>query len=556
MSIQENFSEISTPNGTITFAIMQTNFWVGDIKGNVGKMKALALDAKARGADVVIFPELALIGYPPEDLLLRPTLAERVKIAMNELAKIDGIVTILGYPHVDNHGTFNSAAILQGGSQKGFYHKQCLPNYGVFDEKRYFKKGRNQVLFDYKGLTIGLLICEDIWHEAPIKALKDEGAEMVVVLNASPFEVGKQAERKALIARQSSTHKLPIIYVNTVGAQDDIVFDGGSIVSQADGEIAHEGARFLNQLIMATFDASSGRFDTQAKPPLDLSEESQIYQALVVGLRDYVNRSGFKGVIVGLSGGIDSALTLAIAVDALGADKVYAVMMPYEYTSQMSLDDAAAQAARLNVSYTICPIHDAVAGLKSTLAPLFAGAAPDVTEENLQARARGVILMALSNKFGHMVISTGNKSENAVGYSTLYGDMVGGFDVLKDVYKTDVYRLADYRNRLEDNPVIPERVITRPPSAELRPDQKDQDSLPDYALLDAILKMYIDEDLGYKAICAAGFDPEVVERVLTMVDRAEHKRRQGAIGTKITKKSFGRERRYPLVNGWSVTGEF
>ncbi|MDO5051251.1 MAG: NAD+ synthase [Moraxella equi] len=556
MSIQENFSEISTPNGTITFAIMQTNFWVGDIKGNVGKMKALALDAKARGADIVIFPELALIGYPPEDLLLRPTLAERVKIAMNELAKIDGIVTILGYPHVDNHGTFNSAAILQGGSQKGFYHKQCLPNYGVFDEKRYFKKGRNQVLFDYKGLTIGLLICEDIWHEAPIKALKDEGAEMVVVLNASPFEVSKQAERKALIARQSSTHKLPIIYVNTVGAQDDIVFDGGSIVSQADGEIAHEGARFLNQLIMATFDVSSGRFDTQVKPPLDLSEESQIYQALVVGLRDYVNRSGFKGVIVGLSGGIDSALTLAIAVDALGADKVYAVMMPYEYTSQMSLDDAAAQAARLNVSYTICPIHDAVAGLKSTLAPLFAGAAPDVTEENLQARARGVILMALSNKFGHMVISTGNKSENAVGYSTLYGDMVGGFDVLKDVYKTDVYRLADYRNRLEDNPVIPERVITRPPSAELRPDQKDQDSLPDYALLDAILKMYIDEDLGYKAICAAGFDPTVVERVLTMVDRAEHKRRQGAIGTKITKKSFGRERRYPLVNGWSVTGEF
>lgn len=249
-------------------------------------------------------------------------------------------------------------------------------------------------------------------------------------------------------------------------------------------------------------------------------------------------------------------MTLAIAVDALGADKVYAVMMPYEYTSQMSLDDAAAQAARLNVSYTICPIHDAVAGLKSTLAPLFAGAAPDVTEENLQARARGVILMALSNKFGHMVISTGNKSENAVGYSTLYGDMVGGFDVLKDIYKTDVYRLADYRNRLEENPVIPERVITRPPSAELRPDQKDQDSLPDYALLDAILKMYIDEDLGYKAICAAGFDPAVVERVLTMVDRAEHKRRQGAIGTKITKKSFGRERRYPLVNGWSVTGEF
>lgn len=561
MSIQENFSEISVPNpqnpaNTITFALMQTNFWVGDIKGNVNKMKALALDAKARGADIVIFPELSLVGYPPEDLLLRPTLSERVKIAMNELAKIEGIVTILGYPHVDHHGTFNSAAILQGGSQKGFYHKQCLPNYGVFDEKRYFKEGRNQVLFDYKGLTIGLLICEDIWHEKPIKTLKEEGAELIIVLNASPFEVGKQDERKALIKHQSATHGLPIIYVNTVGAQDDIVFDGGSLISQADGEIAHEGARFLNQLIMTKFDVASKRFDTQPKAPLQLSAESEMYQALVVGLRDYVNRSGFKGVILGLSGGIDSALTLAIAVDALGSDKVYAVMMPYEYTSQISLDDAAAQAARLNVSYTICPIHDAVAGLKSTLAPLFAGSAPDVTEENLQARARGVILMALSNKFGHMVISTGNKSENAVGYSTLYGDMVGGFDVLKDVYKTDVYRLANYRNRLEDEPVIPERVITRPPSAELRPDQTDQDSLPDYALLDAILKMYIDEDLGYKAICAAGFDPAVVEKVLTMVDRAEHKRRQGAIGTKITKKSFGRERRYPLVNGWSVTGEF
>lgn len=561
MSIQENFSEISVPNpqnptNTITFALMQTNFWVGDIKGNVNKMKALALDAKARGADIVIFPELSLVGYPPEDLLLRPTLSERVKIAMNELAKIEGIVTILGYPHVDHHGTFNSAAILQGGSQKGFYHKQCLPNYGVFDEKRYFKEGRNQVLFDYKGLTIGLLICEDIWHEKPIKTLKEEGAELIIVLNASPFEVGKQDERKALIKHQSATHGLPIIYVNTVGAQDDIVFDGGSLISQANGDIAHEGARFLNQLIMTKFDVASKRFDTQPKAPLQLSAESEMYQALVVGLRDYVNRSGFKGVILGLSGGIDSALTLAIAVDALGSDKVYAVMMPYEYTSQISLDDAAAQAARLNVSYTICPIHDAVAGLKSTLAPLFAGSAPDVTEENLQARARGVILMALSNKFGHMVISTGNKSENAVGYSTLYGDMVGGFDVLKDVYKTDVYRLADYRNRLEDEPVIPERVITRPPSAELRPDQTDQDSLPDYALLDAILKMYIDEDLGYKAICAAGFDPAVVEKVLTMVDRAEHKRRQGAIGTKITKKSFGRERRYPLVNGWSVTGEF
>lgn len=551
---QTSFHTADTTTGQMTFAIIQTNFWVGDIAGNVKKMHALTLDAKARGADIVIFPELALVGYPPEDLLLRPTLGERVREAMAKLAEIEGIVVILGYPHIDHHGTFNSAAILQDGSQKGFYHKQCLPNYGVFDEQRYFQKGRNQVLFDYKGITIGLLICEDIWHDEPIQMLKQAGADLVIVINASPFEIGKQTARKELLTKQSSAHHLPIIYVNTVGAQDDIVFDGGSLITQSDGSVAHEGVRFLNQLLMARFDTQNKTFDTQAKAPLVLSEESEMYQALVVGLRDYVNRSGFKGVIVGLSGGIDSALTLCIAVDALGSDRVYAVMMPYEYTAQISLEDAEAQAARLNVSYTVCPIHDAVAGLRSALAPLLANSEPDVTEENLQARARGTILMALSNKFGHMVISTGNKSENAVGYSTLYGDMVGGFDVLKDVYKTDVYRLANYRNRLEDNPVIPERVITRPPSAELRPNQKDQDSLGDYDTLDHILRMYIDDDLGYKAIVAAGFEPKTVEKILGMVDRAEYKRRQGAIGTKITKKSFGRERRYPLVNGWSIKG--
>lgn len=547
--------EVTTPIGKIKIALMQTNFWVGDIAGNVRKMHALSLDAKARGADIVIFPELALIGYPPEDLLLRPTLHERIKSALTQLTKIEDIVIVLGYPHADQSGTYNSVAILHGGNQKGFYHKQCLPNYGLFDERRYFRQGRNHVLFDYKGVSIGLLICEDIWHDAPIKALKDEGANLVLVLNASPFEIGKQAKRKALLHRHASTHQLPIVYLNTVGAQDDIVFDGGSLIVQADGTIAHEGTRFSNQLILAEFDTTTHTFNTQDKAPPDLSQDSEMYRALVVGLRDYVNRSGFKGVILGLSGGIDSALTLCIAVDALGADKVYAVMMPYEYTSAISLEDAAAQATRLNVSYAVCPIHDAVSGLQSTLAPIFGNNTPDVTEENLQARARGVILMALSNKFGHMVISTGNKSENAVGYATLYGDMVGGFDVLKDVYKTDVYRLANYRNSIEDTPVIPERVITRPPSAELRANQTDQDSLPEYDTLDAILRMYIDEDLGYKAICAAGFDPATVERVLHLVDKAEHKRRQGAIGTKVTKKSFGRERRYPLVNGWSIKGE-
>lgn len=537
----------------INFAVVQTPFLVGDIVGNTKKMRAAAMDAKSKGADVVIFPELALIGYPPEDLLLRPSLSERIKIAMANLSEIEGILMIVGYPHVDHHGTFNSAAIIQGGSQKGFYHKQCLPNYGVFDERRYFDKGRNQVLFDYKGVTMGLLICEDIWQDTPIANLKAAGAELIVTINASPFEIDKQLKRKELLAKQALKYGLPIIYANAVGGQDDLVFDGGSMMVNASGEIAQEASRFLGQLLIAPFDITSKQFAQQTKAPLQLSAESEMYQALVVGLRDYVNRSGFGGVIVGLSGGIDSALTLCIATDALGADKVYAVMMPYKYTSDISIEDAEAQAKRLNVSYTVCPIHDAVAGLRSSLAPLFAGnASLGVTEENLQARARGVILMALSNKFGHMVVNTSNKSEVAVGYGTLYGDMVGGFGALKDVYKTDVYRLAAYRNRLEDTPVIPERVILRAPSAELRPDQKDQDSLPDYDTLDAILRLYIEEDLSFKDIVKAGFDEETVAKVLRMVDINEYKRRQAPIGSKIGKRAFGRERRYPLVNAWQI----
>jgi len=487
-------------------------------------------------------------------LLLRPSLSGRVKSALSSLSDIDDIVMIVGYPHVDHHGTFNSAAILHNGHQKGFYHKQILPNYGVFDERRYFDKGRNQVLFDYKGITIGLLICEDLWEKGPIAELKKQGADLIVSLNASPFEIEKQENRKTMLAKRSRENNLPIVYVNAVGGQDDLVFDGGSMVVQADGNVSHEASRFMNQLLLATFDVKTAKFDSQSKAPLTLSRESEMYQALVVGLRDYVNHSGFTGIIVGLSGGIDSALTLCIAVDALGADKVYAVMMPYEYTSQISLEDAQAQARRLNVSYTVCPIFDAVEGIRHTLAPLFNKSPADTTEENIQARARGVILMALSNKFGHLVITTGNKSELAVGYSTLYGDMAGGFDVLKDVYKSQVYKLASYRNRLEDTPVIPERVITRPPSAELRPDQKDQDSLPDYDILDSILMSYIDEDMGYQDIVDKGFDADMVAKVIQMVDNSEYKRLQAPIGTKISHKAFGRERRYPLVNKWSIKG--
>ncbi|MGP4119075.1 NAD+ synthase [Psychrobacter aquimaris] len=539
---------------TVTFALAQSHFLVGDITTNAEKMRTLALQAREQGADVIIFPELALLGYPPQDLLLRPSLSGRIKSALSTLSDIDDIVMIVGYPHVDHHGTFNSAAILHNGHQKGFYHKQILPNYGVFDERRYFDKGRNQVLFDYKGITIGLLICEDLWEKGPIAELKKQGADLIVSLNASPFEIEKQDNRKTMLAKRSRENNLPIVYVNAVGGQDDLVFDGGSMAIQADGSVAHEAPRFMNQLLLATLDVKTAKFDSQSKAPLTLSRESEMYQALVVGLRDYVNHSGFTGIIVGLSGGIDSALTLCIAVDALGADKVYAVMMPYEYTSQISLEDAQAQARRLNVSYTVCPIFDAVEGIRHTLAPLFNKSPADTTEENIQARARGVVLMALSNKFGHLVITTGNKSELAVGYSTLYGDMAGGFDVLKDVYKSQVYKLASYRNRLEDTPVIPERVITRPPSAELRPDQKDQDSLPDYDVLDGILMSYIDEDMGYQDIVNKGFEAEMVAKVIQMVDNSEYKRLQAPIGTKISHKAFGRERRYPLVNKWSIKG--
>lgn len=539
---------------SLTFAVAQSHFLVGDITANAEKMRKLALQAREQGADVIIFPELGLLGYPPQDLLLRPSLSGRVKSALSSLSDIEDIVMIVGYPHVDHHGTFNSAAILHNGHQKGFYHKQFLPNYGVFDERRYFDRGRNQVLFDYKGITIGLLICEDLWEETPIADLKKQGADIIVSLNASPFEVDKQDKRKEMLTKRSSGHNLPIVYVNAVGGQDDLVFDGGSIVVQADGNIAHEASRFVDQLMLATLNTKTITFDTQSKAPLSLSRESEMYQALVVGLRDYVYNSGFAGVIVGLSGGIDSALTLCIAVDALGADKVYSVMMPYEYTSKISLEDAQAQARRLNVSYTVCPIFDAVEGIRHTLAPLFNQSPADTTEENIQARARGVILMALSNKFGHLVITTGNKSELAVGYSTLYGDMAGGFDVLKDVYKSQVYNLASYRNRLEDTPVIPERVITRPPSAELRPDQTDQDSLPDYEILDEILAAYIDEDMGYQEIVDKGFDTDTVAKIIEMVDNSEYKRIQAPIGTKISHKAFGRERRYPLVNKWSIQG--
>ena len=436
MSNENNSTELK--GKSLKFAMAQSHFMVGDIQNNIQKMRSLAIEARDNGADIIIFPELALLGYPPEDLLLRPSLSDRVKAALSSLTDINDIVMIIGYPHVDYHGTFNSAAIIQNGQQKAFIISKSYQIMAFLMSVVILIKVAIRSTLDYQGLTIGLLICEDLWQEDPIKALKDQGADLVVTINASPFEAGKQHTRQALLHKRATDNNLPIVYVNAVGGQDDLVFDGGSMAIQANGEVAHEAPRFLEHLLYADFDIESGQFDTQAKAPLQLSAESETYQALVVGLRDYVNHSGFEGVIVGLSGGIDSALTLCIAVDALGSDKVYAVMMPYEYTSQISLEDAQAQARRLNVSYTVCPIHDAVAGMRHTLAPLFSKAKMDTTEENIQARARGMILMALSNKFGHLVITTATNLR-WLWATRLYGDMAGGFDVLKDVYKTQVY---------------------------------------------------------------------------------------------------------------------
>jgi NAD+ synthase (glutamine-hydrolysing) len=535
----------------LTLALAQSTFVVGDIAGNAKKIIEQANIAREKGAQIIVFPELALTGYPPEDLLLRPSLALRVNAALAEIAAIEGIVVVVGYPLNEEKKRFNSAGVFAQGAQRGTYRKQKLPNYSVFDEARYFESGKDSVIFEINGRKVGLLICEDIWHRQPIKTLKENGAELVLVLNASPFQIGKQELRRSLLTHRAQENSIAIASVNLVGGQDDLVFDGGSIAINPDGQVAAEAGRFESELLLVNFDLEQRAFVAQ-EPVKPLPKMAEIYQALVLAVSDYVNHSGFPGVIIGLSGGIDSALCLAIAVDALGAERVNAVMMPYTYTAAMSIEDAEAQALRLNVGYHVAEIHHIVDSFTQTLAPLFGDAPVDSTEENLQARARGTLLMALSNKFGHLVLTTGNKSEMSVGYATLYGDMAGGFDVLKDVYKTQVYELAAFRNSLEETPVIPERVITRPPSAELRPDQTDQDSLPPYDVLDAILYGYIERDKSLEALVEQGFDRATVQHVIRLVDRNEHKRKQAAPGPRISGRAFSRERRYPLVNGWTA----
>lgn len=534
---------------SLRIALSAAAFRVGALPDNSRRMAEQATQARDQGAALMVFPELALIGYPPEDLLLRPVLADRIDQALEPLLAVRDIVMVVGLPTIHEGQRFNSAAIVYQGQLHGLYHKQILPNYSVFDERRYFAAGNRSLCFDFKGLRIGLLVCEDVWHDAPLQRLKAEGAQLALVLNASPYALGKHALRQQRLQQAARTHGLPMAYVNLLGGQDDLVFDGGVLAVNADGTLAVDAPRFVEQL--ALVDVVAGRIVPQPLTP-PLEPMAELYQALVMGVRDYVNHSGFGGVVLGLSGGIDSALTLAIAVDALGAQRVHAVMMPYTYTAQISVDDAAKQARRLGVNFRICEINGIVDGFLQALSPFFEGTAADTTEENLQARARGTVLMALSNKFGLMVLTTGNKSELAVGYATLYGDMAGGFDVLKDVYKTQVFALAQWRNQQAGGPVIPSRVITRPPSAELRPDQVDQDSLPPYDVLDAILEGYIEHDLDMAALVEAGFDAATVQRVLHLVDRNEYKRRQAAPGPRVSNRAFGRERRYPLVNGWTV----
>lgn len=540
----------------LNIVMAQLNLLVGDIDGNtariIGAAKRAAVDF---AADVVVFPELALTGYPPEDLLLRPSLKLRVEKALQHILQesIDPIL-VIGFPESTGGAIYNSLLVAQGGEIVAEYRKQCLPNYQVFDERRYFAAGDRACTLDLKGTRIAFTICEDLWEDEPARQAKNAGAQMLVNINASPFHTAKLEERQDLVCKRSTEEGFPVVYVNLLGGQDELVFDGGSMAA-SEGQLACQVPQFVEGLFPLEVQidtAGACQIAVQQLSP-SLSLEAQVYETLVLGLRDYVTKNRFSGVVLGLSGGIDSALSLAIAVDALGAARVEAVMMPFAYTSELSVDCAERQARTLGVDYQVIAINEIYASFLDALDQEFQGLAVDVTEQNIQARARGVLLMAISNKKDLLVLTTGNKSEIAVGYSTLYGDMAGGFDVLKDVSKTLVYKLARYRNAQKaDCEAIPIEVINRPPSAELAPGQLDQDSLPDYDTLDAILELYVEQDLSFESILEKGFLEADVKRVLRLVDLNEYKRRQGPIGVRLTKRGFGRDRRYPITNGWSL----
>jgi len=528
-------------------ALAQINFLVGNITANVNNIVEAASYARDHlNADIIVFPELTITGYPAEDLLFRADFITKANNAVYQLAeKVTGIAIVVGFPERDGDRLYNSAAVLHQGVMLACYRKQALPNYGVFDEQRYFTAGFQPCVFEFNGTFIGLTICEDVWKSGIIDATKQAGAELVLTLNASPFNSGKIHQREAIICKQVKAAQIPLVYVNQVGGQDELIFDGASFVADSQGDIVFRAEEFKEQISIIEFEGNKPLKNTCAPLYNEISSE---YHALLLGIKDYVRKNGFQGAILGLSGGIDSALVLALAADALGPDKVEAVLMPSRYTQAMSNEDAILEAEALGVKYHIIPIEPAVNAFTGMLAEIFTGTAKDTTEENIQARCRGVILMALSNKQGKLLLTTGNKSEMSVGYATLYGDMAGGFAPIKDVPKLLVFQLARFRNTLSE--VIPERVITRPPSAELAPDQVDEDSLPPYKILDPILERYVELDQSAEEIIAAGFRREDVTRAINLVDRNEYKRRQSPPGIRITTRAFGRDRRYPITSGY------
>ena len=529
-------------------ALAQINPLLGDLSGNAQLIHKAALSAHSQGAKLVVTPELSLTGYPPEDLLLRPAFIEaadqELALLTERLAPYSDLTVIVGHPKRTSAGLQNYASVLRGGKVIAAYAKQELPNHEVFDEVRYFVPGTQACVFECEGLRYGLILCEDAWHATPAKQAHAAGAQILLVPNASPYHLKKEALRIEVLRQHIALTKMPLVYVNAVGGQDELVFDGGSFALNSHGEVVMAMPQFEVGLGIVDIDSAGQLEKGMITPPQ--SVEAQAYQALVLGVRDYVNKNHFPGVIIGLSGGVDSALVLAIAVDALGADKVRAVMMASRYTADISWIDARELAQNLGVQYDEIPIGGPVDALEQSLAEQFVGLKVDATEENIQARVRGTLLMALSNKTGRLVLTTGNKSEMAVGYCTLYGDMAGGFAVIKDIAKTLVYRLCSYRNQI--TPVIPERILTRAPSAELRPDQTDQDSLPSYEVLDAIVERYMEQNQSIAQIIAAGYDPESVEKVTRLIKLNEYKRRQAPPGVRVTTRAFGRDWRYPITS--------
>ena len=537
----------------MNICMAQVNTFVGDLAGNCERVIAVCKEGSAREPDgVVVFPELTLTGYPPEDLLLRPGLPAQVDRLLQRLCDElpPTLWVIIGYPRQSERGLHNSAGVIHGGQIVAEYHKQALPNYQVFDEVRYFVPGQEPCVLEIQGHRVGITICEDIWTPEPTARAKAAGAQLLINLNASPFHRGKRAQREQLVAQRARDHGLPVVYVNQVGGQDELVFDGASFATHADGTVAVAAPEFEEALcwLNCEQDAAGQPIIVSGQIAEACTDVAAVWQALVLGVRDYVNKNGFPGVVLGLSGGIDSAVTLAVAVDALGPERVHAVMMPFRYTATMSIEDAQQEAELLGVAYRSISIEPLYQSFMGALAGEFEGLPPNITEENLQARCRGVLLMSISNKKNLLVLTTGNKSELAVGYSTLYGDMAGGFDALKDCPKMLVYALARYRNSV--SPCIPERVITRPPSAELAPDQKDEDSLPPYDVLDAIIEHYVEEDRSAADIVALGFSEADVQRVVRLIDLNEYKRRQAPVGVRITQRAFGRDRRYPITWAW------